>query len=302
MSEKSFRQLVSFKSNYASKSLTEKQIRDEFKSVFANDDESNSVFFDTCSLTDLQDLCMCFERYLTLFPNADFRDLGISKYVTENERFFLFTISETIKNIAQDEITGVNEEVVELFQIREIGADNRNVKGYIDTSVTNKLSRKEEGNHKGKIADKMLKKMINNEVNAIDNSSTMVCKSKLRVLMCNYNTISDLIRKTKQKEVGDSEEVDSFIKKLQEYQAKIQENLRVTVVDIETKYEAEDEYKFTLADKLVELEEEAKTVLGSNGEGEQDACSKSDGITISSIENAVYDERRRKIEILGRDF
>ena len=317
MGEASFRKLVSFKHNYRSKALTDKQIRDEFKSVFSNGDDSNNVFFDSCSMEDLQDLCSCFELYLARYPEAELRDLGIAKYINGKEKYFLFTTSEVITNVITKEIIGVNEEVVQLFQIRNVGTDMKQVKGFIDSTVITKVEREDKENHPGNLTKKMFRMMINNECNVDKNSSTMVCKSKLRVLMCNYMIVSNLIEKAKERNANNSEEALAFIQKLKTYKKHIQENLALLALDIEKKYHIEEEAEIPFATKLTEFEEESEIVFDTktnfNGspiendevsrkiandyEGDSKSCTaiKEEEQSYSSEENLAATKKRNQI-------
>ncbi len=289
MDDKSFRKLVSFKRNYMSNSITDKQIKDAFKSMFGNGDDSNSMFFDSCDSRELRDLCECFELYLSMYPYADFRDMGIAKYMTERERYFLFTITDPIKDLNTCDYINTNEEITELFQVRDVAEDSRRIKGFIDPSVTNKLGRRDDGNRPGHIAEEMLQVMLHGKANSREGGQIMICKSKVRVLIENYKIIQGLIQKAqiRKSEVEQpSEEIEGFIEKLRAHSFDIQNDLANMMVEIEEKYDSEQDYVIPYAEKLSKIAEEADVLLKP---GERI-------LTPSEIEMQAQ-KRRRKIEV-----
>lgn len=182
MIDSEFKSLVGFKKNYTYPGLTEKQLKDEFKSFFL-DDESNNVFVDTCSLAELQDICWCYELYLSLYPDTDLRELGIGKYINEIEEYILLTTSDPIKD-SSGNIVGVNEDIAAFFQVRNKDTDK---KGLRQINITNKRDRLDPDNRPGNVAEKIFKKMINNADNTDKSAKVMVCKSRLRLLINKYN-------------------------------------------------------------------------------------------------------------------
>ena len=243
MSDTGFRTLVRYKKNYTYPGLTEKQLKSEFKEFFLND-ESNNLFIDSLTMKELQDLCDCYEIYLAWYPEADLRDLGIAKYIYGSEEYFLFTNTDVIQNPITGEITGINESVSALFQIRNSDTEQRTPKGFFDSTITNKRERLDKDNHPGNLAEKMFKKMFNNEENTDPKAKIMICKSRIRVLMYNYYKATS-----------------------KEEKIRIQQELKILAAEIEKNYYEEEEIQF--AKKIADSEDEIKVFSGSSNNGKK---------------------------------
>ena len=230
MSDSGFKSLVSFKKNYTYPGLTEKQLKEEFKSFFLND-ESNNMFIDSCSMRDLQDLCKCFEVYLSYYQEADLRELGIGKYVHGMEKYFIFTTTDVIRNISGN-VVSLNESIAALYQIRNADTDKRNIKPFYDSTITNKRERYDKENRPGRIAEDMFRKMFSNEENIDENAAIMVCKSRIRVLFNRYN-----------RAISEEEKIE------------IQKQLKIITREIEESYHTEDEEEISFAQKLGDTED-----------------------------------------------
>ena len=288
MDDKSLRNLISFKPNYTSKSITDKQIKDSFKSVFGNGDDSNCLFFDSCDSQELIDLCDCFEQYLSMYPYADFRNMGIAKYITDRERYFLFVITDPVKDVSTCDYVKVNEEVTAVYQVREITEKKRKIKPFVGTSVMNKMERKDKDNKEGQRTEQMLQAMLRGQANSLEGGPIMICKSKVRVLLENYQIIQGLIQKAKERksEIEPSEEIEGFIEKLNKHSFDIQNDLANMMVEIEERFESEQDCAIPYAEKLSKISEEADVLLNS---GEQEPSAKE--IDLQAQNN------RRKIEV-----
>jgi hypothetical protein len=230
MSDSEFRTLVSFNRNFSDNGLTEKRLKDEFKSFFSND-ESNNMFIDSCSMRDLQDLCKCLELYISYYQDTDLRELGIGKYVHGMEKYFMFTTTDVIKNISGN-VVSLNESIAAFYQIRNADTDKRNIKPFYDSTITNKRERCEKGNRPGRVAEDMFRKMFNNEDNIDESATIMTCKSRVRILFNRYN-----------KAISEEEKIE------------IQKQLKTLTREIEESYRTEDEEEISFAQKLGETED-----------------------------------------------
>ena len=99
------------------------------------------------------------------------------------EEYILLSTSYPVKD-SSGNIVGVNEGIEAFFQIRNKDTDKRGVR---QINIANKRDRLDPDNRPGNAAEKIFRKMINNEDNTDKSATVMVCKSRLRLLINKYN-------------------------------------------------------------------------------------------------------------------
>ena len=293
--EESFSNLVSFKINYQHR--TQSDLRREFKEMFALNNENNEAFIDQCSYEELIDLCMCFERYMAIYPNFSFSDLGVARYTSSNKKYFLFTTTDYIRNNETYQITGIKDEASMLFQIRDFSDATNRVRCYFNYTVIGKLGRLNEDEEPATITGFMLNSM-NDEKNISGEEGTIIiCKSKLRILFAQYKHINVLLSKAYERFVKgeQSEETRKLIIGLENRKMELQVQLNNMVHEIDEKYGNPNYDGVSYRERV---EEEAEQFLGENTKVWKGSSSKREPKEPCSDEqNRIAQENREKINL-----
>lgn len=275
MGEKSLKKIVTFTPNYESPHMSEKQLREEFKSVFSCDDTNNNAFFDECDMYMLKQLCHCFEYFMGLFDDydcVDFRNLGIARYIKGDETYVLFTTTTATKDYDTDEYTGLNEEVAGIVQVRKISKDEAIYKTIVDYTVTNVICRNEKENRPGMVTNLMLEEMRESGRNPNGCEFVSICKSNLRVTIDKYNELVKALRKLqderrRKEDAGekDNEKILKEIEKLEKNKERAQQVIKMMVVDIKNGYEY-DKSDYHIPNAVKINEEEIREDTSENNE------------------------------------
>lgn len=291
--EERFRNLVSFKVTYQSRS--EKELRDIFKAMFAKDDEGNQKFFDDCSYDELVDLCMCFELYISFAHKISYKDIGIAKLTSSHREFFVLTKTRPAVNFYNDEIVGVTDEAAMVFHITGATRAEKKARFYSSFSVLTKPGRVNDDDIECRYSEVMVECMNSETDLQLEEYNVRICKSGLRILSDMYSKTCAYLETANTDFVNgrQSEELMDLIFKLKRRKNDLQLKLHQMVYEIESAYRDE---KPDLDSFIDRLDEDAKRLLKSThiaGKSHKavDVC--------KPEENSAAQSKRSEIEVTG---